>query len=58
VKNAGAMDFAAFVAAYDGIVRKARGNSLDPSDFLDTSITLTNPGTVGTVASIPRLMPG
>ena len=58
VKNAGAMDFAEFVNEYDAIVQKARNNSLDPSDFLDTSITLTNPGTVGTVASIPRLMPG
>ena len=58
VKDAGSMDFAAFVDAYDTLVRKARGNALDPSDFLDTSITLTNPGTVGTVASIPRLMPG
>jgi len=58
VKNAGAMDFAMFVAAYDEIVRKARTGALEPSDFQGTSITLTNPGTVGTVASIPRLMPG
>ena len=58
VKNAGAMSFAEFVEAYDSIVQKARANSLDPSDFQGTSITLTNPGTVGTIASIPRLMPG
>jgi 2-oxoglutarate dehydrogenase E1 component len=58
VKDAGSMDFAAFVNSYEDIVRRARKNALEPSDFLETSITLTNPGTVGTVASIPRLMPG
>lgn len=58
VKNANAMDFSQFVEGYDSIVRKSRTNSLDPADFQGTSITLTNPGTVGTVASIPRLMPG
>jgi 2-oxoglutarate dehydrogenase E1 component len=58
VKNAGDLDFAAFVERYEDIVRRARTSALDPSDFLETSITLTNPGTVGTSASIPRLMPG
>ncbi|MEO8166981.1 MAG: 2-oxo acid dehydrogenase subunit E2, partial [bacterium] len=58
VKNAEAMDFGQFVAAYDVVVKKSRTSSLDPSDFQGTSITLTNPGTVGTVSSIPRLMPG
>ena len=58
VKNAEAADFAGFVIAYDDIVRKARATSLEPADFQETSITLTNPGTIGTIASIPRLMPG
>jgi 2-oxoglutarate decarboxylase len=58
VKHAETMNFAQFVAAYDTIIAKARTGALDPSDFQGTSITLTNPGTVGTVASIPRLMPG
>lgn len=58
VKKADAMDFAQFVDAYDELIRKARSNSLDPTDFQGTSITLTNPGTVGTIASVPRLMPG
>ncbi len=58
IKNSETMDFAQFVDAYDSIIKKARTNSLDPSDFQGTSITLTNPGTVGTIASIPRLMPG
>jgi 2-oxoglutarate dehydrogenase E1 component len=58
VKNAGALGFDRFVEAYDGLVRKARSGTLEPPDFQGTSITLTNPGTVGTVASIPRLMAG
>ncbi len=58
VKDANVMDFAGFVRAYNTIVQKARTNSLEPSDFQETSITLTNPGTVGTLSSIPRLMPG
>ncbi|MBP9212259.1 MAG: 2-oxo acid dehydrogenase subunit E2, partial [Bacteroidetes bacterium] len=58
IKDAETMDFAQFVAAYDSIIEKARKAALDPSDFQGTSITLTNPGTVGTVSSVPRLMPG
>ncbi len=58
IRNAAGMDFALFVEAYDGIVRKALGGTLEPSDFQGTSMTLTNPGTVGTVMSVPRLMPG
>ncbi|MDH4069861.1 MAG: 2-oxo acid dehydrogenase subunit E2, partial [Ignavibacteria bacterium] len=58
VRNAGELNFAEFVDRYEDIVRRARGNSLEPADFMETSITLTNPGTVGTSASIPRLMPG
>ncbi len=58
IKSAEQMDFAQFLSAYDSIVDKARRSALDPSDFQSTSITLTNPGTVGTVSSTPRLMPG
>ena len=58
VKSAEAMSFAEFLAAYDGIVARARGNKLTVSDFEGTTISLTNPGTVGTVGSVPRLMPG
>lgn len=58
VRNAGVLDFDAFVQAYEAMVQRARTSSLDPSDFQGTSITLTNPGTVGTVSSVPRLMPG
>ncbi|MBW7888927.1 MAG: multifunctional oxoglutarate decarboxylase/oxoglutarate dehydrogenase thiamine pyrophosphate-binding subunit/dihydrolipoyllysine-residue succinyltransferase subunit, partial [Bacteroidetes bacterium] len=58
IKNAGEKNFAEFIDAYNSIVEKARTSSLDPNDFQGTSITLTNPGTVGTVSSTPRLMPG
>ena len=58
IKNANEMDFAGFVDAYDSIIDKSRRSALDPGDFQGTSISLTNPGTVGTVSSVPRLMPG
>ncbi|HZQ55532.1 MAG TPA: multifunctional oxoglutarate decarboxylase/oxoglutarate dehydrogenase thiamine pyrophosphate-binding subunit/dihydrolipoyllysine-residue succinyltransferase subunit [Bryobacteraceae bacterium] len=58
VKNADGMNFAQFVAAYDDIVARARTNKLQVSDFEGTTISLTNPGTVGTFGSVPRLMPG
>jgi len=58
IKGADALDFAAFHAAYETLVEKARGNRLLPDDFSGGTITLTNPGTIGTVASVPRLMAG
>jgi 2-oxoglutarate decarboxylase len=56
VKRANAMDFAQFLRIYNDIVRKARNNTLEISDFEGTTISLTNPGTIGTIASVPRLM--
>ncbi|HXG58302.1 MAG TPA: multifunctional oxoglutarate decarboxylase/oxoglutarate dehydrogenase thiamine pyrophosphate-binding subunit/dihydrolipoyllysine-residue succinyltransferase subunit, partial [Thermoanaerobaculia bacterium] len=56
IKRAQAMDFAQFLKSYNDIVRKARANTLEISDFEGTTISLTNPGTIGTVASVPRLM--
>jgi 2-oxoglutarate dehydrogenase E1 component len=58
IKHAEAMDFAAFHSAYETLVEKARSNRLLPDDFAGATITLTNPGTIGTVASVPRLMKG
>jgi multifunctional 2-oxoglutarate metabolism enzyme len=57
IKRAQAMDFAQFLKAYNDVVRKARNNTLEVADFEGTTISLTNPGTIGTVASVPRLMP-
>ena len=58
IRDASAMDFAAFHAAYEALVEKARTNKLMPDDFVGATITLTNPGGLGTVASVPRLMAG
>ncbi|WP_233358559.1 multifunctional oxoglutarate decarboxylase/oxoglutarate dehydrogenase thiamine pyrophosphate-binding subunit/dihydrolipoyllysine-residue succinyltransferase subunit [Thermomonospora amylolytica] len=58
IKAAETLDFRQFWAAYEEIVRKARGGKLTLEDFQGTTISLTNPGTIGTVHSVPRLMPG
>ncbi len=58
IKNAGELTFTQYMAVFDDLVARARSNKLTPSDFQGTSISLTNPGTVGTSASIPRLMTG
>jgi 2-oxoglutarate dehydrogenase E1 component len=58
IKHAEGMDFKAFHATYEALVEKARTNKLVPDDFAGATITLTNPGTIGTVASVPRLMKG
>ncbi len=57
IKNADAMDFAQFLARYEELVDKARSNKLSMDDMTGATITLTNPGTLGTAASVPRLMP-
>ena len=58
IKNAGQADFAQYVAMFDDLVDRARKGKLSPADFQGTTISLTNPGTVGTMASSPRLMTG
>jgi 2-oxoglutarate dehydrogenase E1 component len=58
VKDAGSLDFPGFLAAYDALVHRARTGSLTAEDFAGTTVSLTNPGTLGTTLSVPRLMPG
>jgi 2-oxoglutarate decarboxylase len=58
IRDAGRMPFDRFVEAYDALVEKARTNTLMADDLVGANITLTNPGGIGTVASVPRLMPG
>jgi 2-oxoglutarate dehydrogenase E1 component len=58
IKAADKMNFAEFFTAYNEQVRKARDGKLEIPDFQGTTISLTNPGTIGTVASNPRLMSG
>ncbi len=58
IKEAETMGFAAFWTAYEDVVRRARDNKLTVADFQGTSVSLTNPGTIGTNHSVPRLMSG
>ena len=58
IKGADRLDFTAFHAAYEDLVARARDNELTADDFAGTNLTLTNPGGIGTVASVPRLMKG
>ncbi len=58
IADAGRASFDAFLAAYDALVDKARTNTLTADDLVGANITLTNPGGLGTVASVPRLMGG
>ena len=58
IKGAEGMRFAQFVTAYEDIVRRARDGKLTAEDFAGVTVSLTNPGTIGTVHSVPRLMAG
>ena len=58
IRNANRLRFSDFLKAYDDVVKRAREGKLQVSDFQGTTISLTNPGTLGTVASTPRLMSG
>jgi 2-oxoglutarate decarboxylase len=58
IAGAGRLPFDAFLDAYDALVEKARTNTLTADDLVGANITLTNPGGLGTVASVPRLMTG
>ncbi len=58
IRDADTLDFGEFTAAYDDMIRKAKTNKLTVDDFAGVTVTLTNPGTIGTERSVPRLMPG
>jgi 2-oxoglutarate decarboxylase len=58
IRDAGRMSFKEFLAAYNALVEKARTNSLGADDLVGANVSLTNPGGIGTVASVPRLMVG
>jgi 2-oxoglutarate dehydrogenase E1 component len=58
VKRADELDFAGFLHAYEELVRKVRTNKLSVDDFAGVTVTITNPGTLGTTQSVPRLMQG
>ncbi|MFQ5569001.1 MAG: multifunctional oxoglutarate decarboxylase/oxoglutarate dehydrogenase thiamine pyrophosphate-binding subunit/dihydrolipoyllysine-residue succinyltransferase subunit [Rhodothermales bacterium] len=58
MKGADQMNFAQFLGIYNDLIRRARTNQIDLSDFQGTTASLTNPGMIGTSLSVPRLMPG
>jgi 2-oxoglutarate dehydrogenase E1 component len=58
IKGADTFDFAGFHSYYEDLITRTRENKLTADDFQGTNISLTNPGGLGTVASVPRLMKG
>ena len=58
VKEADTLDFAGFWQRTKTLIGKVRGGTVSPDDFAGTTCTITNPGMIGTVHSVPRLMPG
>jgi 2-oxoglutarate dehydrogenase E1 component len=58
IKGCEGLDFGQFWVAYEEIVKKARAGTLTVEDYAGTTVSLTNPGTIGTVHSVPRLVQG
>ncbi|WP_336625848.1 MULTISPECIES: multifunctional oxoglutarate decarboxylase/oxoglutarate dehydrogenase thiamine pyrophosphate-binding subunit/dihydrolipoyllysine-residue succinyltransferase subunit [unclassified Microbacterium] len=58
IKQAESLTFNEYLASYEDLVKRARGNKLTAADFQGTTVSLTNPGGIGTVHSVPRLMKG
>ena len=58
LRDADTLSFGQFLVAYDDLIRKVKSNKLTIADFQGANVSITNPGTIGTVQSVPRLMPG
>ena len=58
IKKAQKLNFVEYLAAYEDLVKRARDNKLTAEDFAGTTASLTNPGGIGTVHSVPRLTKG
>lgn len=58
IKGAESFTFSEYFSKYEDLVARSRTGKIDPSEFMGTTLTLTNPGTIGTIASMPRLMIG
>jgi 2-oxoglutarate dehydrogenase E1 component len=58
VRDAQTLEFRSFMVAYEDLVRKVKTNKASPDDFVGATVTLTNPGSLGTLQSVPRLMVG
>jgi 2-oxoglutarate dehydrogenase E1 component len=58
IRDADTLDFRGFWRAYEDLIRKVRAGKIGADDLAGATVSLTNPGTIGTVQSVPRLMPG
>ncbi|HZQ86898.1 MAG TPA: multifunctional oxoglutarate decarboxylase/oxoglutarate dehydrogenase thiamine pyrophosphate-binding subunit/dihydrolipoyllysine-residue succinyltransferase subunit [Acidimicrobiales bacterium] len=58
IRDADTLGFRDYWLAYEDLIRKVRTNKIGVDDFAGVTVSLTNPGTIGTVSSVPRLMPG
>ena len=58
IRDAGRLTFPQFLAAFNELIAKARDNKLTADDLQGANVSLTNPGGIGTIASVPRLMKG
>ncbi len=58
IRDAGRKSFPEFLDAFGDLIARARDNALTADDLVGANVTLTNPGGIGTIASVPRLMPG
>ncbi|HET8757860.1 MAG TPA: multifunctional oxoglutarate decarboxylase/oxoglutarate dehydrogenase thiamine pyrophosphate-binding subunit/dihydrolipoyllysine-residue succinyltransferase subunit, partial [Solirubrobacteraceae bacterium] len=58
IRDAGRLSFPAFLDAFGDLIARARDNKLTADDLQGANISLTNPGGIGTIASVPRLMKG
>jgi 2-oxoglutarate dehydrogenase E1 component len=58
IRHADMLDFGAFVLAYEDLVRRVHTGAAKADDLAGATVSITNPGTLGTVQSVPRLMPG
>ena len=58
IRHADEMDFREFHAAYETLIAKVRNKKLTADDLAGVTVSITNPGTIGTRHSVPRLMPG
>jgi 2-oxoglutarate decarboxylase len=58
IRAAETLDFGGFLSAYEDMIHRVDENRLTPDDFAGTTVTITNPGMIGTVQSVPRLMSG
>ena len=58
IRDAGRLAFGQFLDAFDDLIARARDGALTADDLQGANVSLTNPGGIGTIASVPRLMPG